>query len=203
MAAFPITRNFIRNIEWTSPVKELTDPRRKMPAPDDVAGIKKKLTDERARLLESFENLARETLLRPFGEEGWSIKDLLAHVAMAEAVNVKFAKLMVSKDVPHQLKELAGDYPELRGEFELDKFNAWMTERWRTKSLEQILAALNAAREDTLSWLDTLAPAQLERNGEHAAWGNLSVKGVFRILVIHDKFHRADIEKRKTQVSAP
>ena len=168
-----------------------------MPAPEDIAGIKKKLTEERAKLLESFANLPRETLLRPFGEEGWSIKDLLAHVAMAEAVNVKFARIMVSKDVPHQLKELAADYPELHGEFELDKFNAWMTERWRVKSFEQIVAALDQARQDTLSWLETLTPAMLERHGVHAAWGDLSVKGVFRILVIHDKFHRADIEKRK------
>ena len=169
-----------------------------MPAPEDTAGIKRKLTDERAKLFESFANLPRETLLRPFGGEGWSIKDLLAHVAMAEAVNVKFAKIMVSKDAPQQLKELAADYPELHGEFELDKFNAWMTERWRAKSLEQVVTALNEARADTLAWLDTLTQAQLERNGEHAAWGNLTVKGVFRILVIHDKFHRADIEKRKT-----
>ncbi|HEX7587166.1 MAG TPA: DinB family protein [Anaerolineae bacterium] len=169
-----------------------------MPAPDDIAGIKKKLVEERAKLLESFANLPQEVLLRPFGEEGWSIKDLLAHLAMAESVNVKFAKIMVVKDVPHQLKELAADYPELQGKFDLDKFNAWMTERWRIKTFEQIAAALNAARADTLVWLDTLAPVQLERNGEHAAWGNLSIKGVFRILVIHDKFHRADIEKRKT-----
>jgi uncharacterized damage-inducible protein DinB len=170
-----------------------------MAAPQDIAGIKMKLTDERAKLFESFANLPGEILLRPFGEDGWSIKDLLAHVAMAESVNVKFAKIMVSKDAPHQLKELAGDYPELHGEFELDKFNALMTERWRAKSFEQIVAALKEAREDTLSWLDTLTPVQLERNGEHAAWGNLTIKGVFRILVLHDKFHRADIEKRKTQ----
>jgi uncharacterized damage-inducible protein DinB len=169
-----------------------------MPAPEDVAGIKNKLTDERAKLFESFMNLPREIQLRPFGEEGWSIKDLLAHVAMAESVNVKFAKIMVSKDAPHQLKELAADFPELHGEFELDKFNAFMTERWRTKSFEEIVAALKQVREDTLSWLETLTPVQLERNGEHAAWGNLTIKGVFRILVLHDKFHRADIEKRKT-----
>jgi uncharacterized damage-inducible protein DinB len=170
-----------------------------MPAPEDVAGIKKKLTDERTKLFEAFANLSGEILLRPFGEEGWSIKDLLAHVAMAEAVNVKFAKIMLAKDAPHQLKELAADYPEMHGEFELDKFNALMTERWRAKSLEEIVADLKQAREDTLSWLDTLTPIQLERNGEHAAWGTLTIMGVFRILVLHDKFHRADIEKRKTQ----
>jgi uncharacterized damage-inducible protein DinB len=168
-----------------------------MAGPDEVAGIKDKLAVERAKLLESFANLPRETMLRPFGEEGWTIKDLLAHLAMAESVNVKFAKMMLTKELPLQLRELAADYPDFPGEFELDKFNAWMTERWRAKSLEQIVAALGQVREETLSWLDTLTHAQLERSGEHAAWGKLSVKGIFRILVLHDRTHRGDILKRK------
>ena len=66
-----------------------------MPAPDDVAGIIAKLNTERAKLLESFANVSREVMLRPFGDGGWSIKDVLAHVAMAESVNVKFARMMV------------------------------------------------------------------------------------------------------------
>jgi len=117
---------------------------------------------------------------------------------MAESVNVKFAKMMLAKDLPQQLRELAADYPDFPGEFELDKFNGWMTERWRPKSLDEVLAALDASRADTLAWLETLSPAQLERSGEHAAWGQLSIKGIFRILVLHDKAHRADIEKRKS-----
>jgi len=169
-----------------------------MAGPDDVAGIKQKLNAERAKLLESFANLPRETMLRPFGDNGWSIKDLLAHVAMAESVNVKFARMMVAKDSPLQLKEFAAEYPDFPGDFELDKFNAWMTERWRAQSLDEVIAAVNQTRAETLVWLETLTPAQLERSGEHAMWGKQSVRGMFRILVIHDKFHRGDIEKRKT-----
>jgi uncharacterized damage-inducible protein DinB len=181
----------------TSNFQHPIPPEEKMPAPEDIAGIKNKLTSERAKLLEAFANLPREVLLKPFGDEGWSIKDLLAHVAMAEAVNVKFAKMMVTRATPVQLKELAADYPDFPGEFELDKFNAWMTARMRAQSLDEILAALAATRADTLAWLDTLTPAQLDRSGAHAVWGDQSVRGMLRILVIHDKFHRADIEKRK------
>jgi uncharacterized damage-inducible protein DinB len=168
-----------------------------MPVSDDMANLKEKLTTERAKLFESFANVPRETMLCPFGDGGWSIKDILAHIAMAESVNVRFAKMMVSKDAPVQLQEFAAEFPEFPGDFEIDKFNAWMTGRWRAKSLEEILGALKEAREDTLAWLDTLAPTQLERSGEHAVWGKQSIKGMFRILVIHDKFHRGDIEKRK------
>jgi uncharacterized damage-inducible protein DinB len=167
-----------------------------MPPSDDVVGIKEKLNAERAKLLQSFAGLPREIIERPFAG-GWSIKDVLAHVAMAESVNVAFARRMVEKDSPLQLKEFAADYPDFPGEFELDKFNAWMTERWRKKSLDQVLAALQETRQETLAWLDTLTPEQLERSGEHAVWGNQSVRGMFRILVIHDKFHRGDVQKRK------
>jgi uncharacterized damage-inducible protein DinB len=167
-----------------------------MPVPESVDEIKTKLNTERAKLLAALTNVPRDQMLRPFGEGGWSIKDILAHVAMAETVNVAFAKMMLAKDEPVQLREFAAAYPDFPGEFELDKFNAWMTERWRAKSLEEVLDALNAARAETLAWLDTLTPAQLERTGEHAVWGKQSVRGMLRILVIHDRFHRADIEKR-------
>jgi uncharacterized damage-inducible protein DinB len=168
-----------------------------MPVSEDKVAIKDKLIAERAKLLESIANVPHGVMMHPFGDEGWSIKDVLAHTAMAESVNVKFAKMMVAKDSPLQLREFAAEFPDFPGEFELDRFNAWMTERWRAKSLAEILAALNETRADTLTWLDTLTPAQLERSGEHAVWGKQSVRGMFRILVIHDKFHRGDIEKRK------
>jgi uncharacterized damage-inducible protein DinB len=167
-----------------------------MAGSEDVAGIRAKLNAERAKLLESFANLAREALLRPY-QSGWSIKDVLAHLAMAESVNAKFAKMMVAQESPLQLKEFAAEFPDFPAPFELDKFNAWMTERWRAKSLDEVIAALHETRADTLAWLETLSSAQLERRGEHAVWGDQSVRGMFRILVIHDKFHRGDIEKRK------
>ena len=168
-----------------------------MPASEDKVAIKNKLTAERAKLLESITNVPRDVMLRPYGNEAWSIKDLVAHTAMAEAVNVKFAMMVVAKDSPLQLSEFAAEFPDFPKPFDLDKFNAWMTERWRAKSLEEILIALNETRAGTLAWLDTLTPEQLERSGEHAVWGKQSVRGMFRILVIHDKFHRGDIEKRK------
>ncbi len=168
-----------------------------MASSDDVAGIKSKLNSERAKLLEAFKGLSPDVMTRPL-DGGWSIKEILGHIAMAEGVNTKFAMLMTSKEAPAQLDELAGEYPDYTMPFELDKFNAWMTERWRKKSLIEIIDALHATRAETLAWLDTLTPAQLEKNGEHAMWGNQSVRGMFKILVIHDKFHRADIQKRKS-----
>jgi uncharacterized damage-inducible protein DinB len=167
-----------------------------MPLADNPAAIALKLTAERAKLLDSFAGLPMDVILRPF-EGGWSIKDVLAHVAMGEEVNVAFAKLMVSRDSPVQVHELTRVYPDFPGEFDLDKFNAWMTERWRVRPFDQVLLALDQARASTLRWLETLTAEQFERSGDHAMWGRQTVRGMFRILVIHDRFHRGDIEKRR------
>lgn len=167
-----------------------------MAEPQDVAAIKEKLISERAKLLESFRGLPHEVMTRPFAG-GWCIKDVLAHIAMAEGVNTKFAKLMLAKESPAQLVELVDEYPDYPMPFTLDKFNAWMTERWSKKTLIEIIDALHATRAETLAWLETLTPAQLERKGKHAVWEDQTVRSMFRILVIHDKFHRGDIEKRK------
>ncbi len=166
-----------------------------MPTPQEIAGIRAKLDAERAKLLQSFANLSDALLLRPAGPGGWSIKDLLAHVASSEEMNVKFARRMVTHDAPVQRRALAGAFPDFPGEFELDKFNAWMAERGRAQSWDQVLAALQRVRGETLTWLESLTPAQLERTGEHAVWGKQSVYAMLRILVIHDRLHRVDIEK--------
>lgn len=167
-----------------------------MPALANIAGVKEKLDAERARLLESFKGLPTEIITRP-AADGWSIKDILAHLANSERVNVKFAQRMVAKNAPVQLDELSADYPDFPLPFTLDKFNAFMTDRLRAQSFVQVMDALHTTRADTLKWLATLTPADLERAGGHAAWGTQTVSGVFRILVIHDKAHRGDIEKRK------
>ncbi len=166
-----------------------------MPTPEEIAGIKTKLDAERAKLLQSFAALPAALFVRPNGPGGWSIRDILAHVASSEEVNVKFARLMVAQDAPVQLAELKHEFPDFPGEFELDKFNAWMTARGRAQSREEVVAALQRVRGETLAWLESLTPADLERTGEHAVWGKQSVYGMLRILVIHDRFHRADIEK--------
>lgn len=168
-----------------------------MPALDDVTAIKTKLNVERSKLLESFANLPAETMHQSFGAGGWSIKDILAHCAFSEAVNIRFARIMLEKDSSVQVQELAADFPDYPGTFELDAFNAWMTRSWRVKSLGEIMMTLNTTRADTLAWLDTLTPGQLDRDGTHAVWGMQTVRGMFRILVVHDRVHRGDIEKRK------
>ncbi len=162
----------------------------------EIETLKNKLTLERAKMLDAVNALSPTERAHPF-LDGWSVNDLLAHVANSEAINVKFAKLMLASDKPVQIEAVAADYPDYKGTFELDRFNAYMTDKLRAQSPEQIMLALQAARTATLAWMDTLTSEQLDRTGTHAAWGDQTVRGMLKILVLHDKMHAMDILKRK------
>ena len=162
-----------------------------------MAQIRAKLESERAQLSEIVTGMSREELLEPHAS-GWSAKDLLAHLTIAEGLNVKFARAMIALDQPRQLEIVRSDFPDYpHAHFVLDEFNAYMTDKLRVHSLDFVLAELARVRGETLRWLESLSEEQLDRRGLHAAWGEQTVRGVFRILAIHDKLHRDDLAKRK------
>ncbi len=154
--------------------------------------LKNKLALERGKLLDAVNALSLTERAEPL-LDGWAVNDLLAHLAHSEAVNVKFAKLMLARDMPVQLQEVAADFPDYTGPFELDRFNAYMTDKLRARGFDKIVQELNDTRAATLAWMDTLTTEQLERRGVHAAWGDQTVRGMLKILMLHDKMHTQDI----------
>lgn len=161
------------------------------------AQIKAKLESERARLNQVTAEMSREELLEPHAS-GWSAKDLLAHLVIAEELNVKFARAFVELDNPKQLKIFRADFPDYPHEqFTFDEFNAYMTDKLRAQTLDLVLSEIVRVRGETLAWLDTLREEQLERRGLHAVWGETTARGMFRILALHDKMHREDLVKRQ------
>ncbi len=162
----------------------------------EIETLKQKLDAARVKLWEAVQPLSPEELSRSRVGD-WSVKDMLAHIAFAEELNVKFAKLMLAQERPVQLEAMAQDYPDYARPFSLDDFNAYMMEKLRAHSLEQILSGLRETRAATLAWMDTLTPEQLERGGQHAAWGDATVRGMLKILALHEKMHTQDILKSK------
>jgi hypothetical protein len=163
----------------------------------EIQTLEHKLRLERDKLLDVIKTFPPEVWLHT-APDGWSVKDILSHVAHAEQVNVKFARLMLEQDNPKQVRAVASDYPDYAGEFELDRFNAYMAEKLREQSAEGVLQSLNETRRATHLWLDTLVPEQLERKGWHAAWGELTVRGMIKILFLHDKAHAQELARRSS-----
>ena len=165
--------------------------------PSEIETLKQKLGVERARLWNAVEQISPAGL-EAAGEGGWSIKDILGHVAFAEEIKCKFARLMLAQDRPVQLRVMAQDFPDYPGPFSLDDFNAFMHARLTTQSSVQVLDRLRETRATTLAWMDTLSPEQLQRGGQHAAWGDQNIRGMIRILALHDKTHTLEVLKRVT-----
>lgn len=183
---FDGVRKSIFELRWYNPCMALSP---------EIATLRNKLVYERSKLLVALETLTPAELLHA-DDGGWSVKDILAHVTHAEKLNVKFTRLMVQGDKPIQLVAFRAEYPDYEGAFDLDRFNAFMYARLRDEPLDAVLGALTAVRAETLAWMDTLMPDALDLTGEHAAWGPQSVRGMLKILMLHDKMHTQQIMKR-------
>jgi DinB superfamily len=170
-----------------------------MSANDEVKVLLHKLNTARAALLAGIRRVDDAGFSRA-ADGGWSAKDIVAHVAAAEELNVNFAKLMVSQDRPVQLQAFGSDYPDFSGPFSLDAFNAYLTRKLRAKSLDEVLTGLDEIHARTCAWAETLTPDQLERRGEHAVWGDKTIRDMLRILALHDKLHTNDILRCANQV---
>jgi uncharacterized damage-inducible protein DinB len=192
-----IVRTDARTKKWRARKMEFCLYNRRMSQIPEIASPKNKLVLERGKLLDAVAAFSRAELEQPL-PGGWSVQDILAHVANSETLNVKFAKLMLASDKPVQFEAVAADYPDYTGPFELDRFNAYMTDKLRAQSLDQVLQTLKETRDATLTWMDILTLEQLERRGQHAVWGEQSVRAMLKILMLHDKMHTQDIIKRKS-----
>lgn len=162
----------------------------------EIESLRNKLLLERGKLLDAVNALSLTERATPF-LDGWSVNDLLAHLANAEALNVKFTKLMLAGDKPVQVQALASDFPDYTGPFELDRFNAYMSDKLRARAPAAIVQELIETRAATMEWIDTLSPEQLDFAGTHAAWGDQTVRAMLKILILHDKMHTQDILKSK------
>ncbi len=161
----------------------------------EIETLRKKMEAERAKLLSMIGTLREDELFqRP--EDGWSIKDMVAHIANAETVNVEFIRRMLEQDHPIQLTTVADDYPDFEGAFELDRYNAYIHAKRQDWSWAEAMAALERARRETLELIETLRASDLDRGGVHAVWGEQTVGSMLKILMLHDKMHGLEIGKR-------
>jgi hypothetical protein len=72
----------------------------------------------------------------------------------------------------------------------------WVDDRqYRRCDLAESLAAFGARREDTLRFLDSLAPDQWERGADHPARGHVTVRRVVHSLAGHDVEHLNQIAR--------
>jgi uncharacterized damage-inducible protein DinB len=126
--------------------------------------ISPKMQATREELLTLIEGLDEAILTWCPPQGGWSIRDNLAHLADAERAHRRFVVAV-----------LQGRPTRLEG-FDLDRWNQEHVARRANQSVSDILDALRAERQETLALVVALPPDVWDRQGDHPALGQVSIK---------------------------
>lgn len=153
---------------------------------DDLAA---KLIEERAALLATLDHRSdQQAEHRPpdqDGENGWSVKEQLAHLASMEVTYRAWCERAVREENPDLD---AGTTP--------DPIDVSLSEAQQTP-LAVLIGQLQAQREVTLRFISRLSPEQYDRRSHNRTFGELTVLQWLRSYYRHDRMHTAQIEGRR------
>lgn len=147
-----------------------------------VSALVARLEKGRQKTRETFSRLTPEQWQQPLYTEPnvWTPRDLLAHFLSAE-----LHLLPLCQDIA------AGGKGAPDG-FDVDGFNAQEQQRLAACSIEELSGQLDAARQKTLDWIQTLNDEQLDHAGNHPALGEVTLETLILSIYGHQLFHIRD-----------
>jgi hypothetical protein len=163
----------------------------KLTKPELTAAIE----TDRARLEDALARFADTQKMEPLLENGWSIKDLMAHVATWERVG--FDIVQAARD-GEPLKDYVSKVFE-----SIDNFNAQTYEKNKDKSLRDIESEFKAAYKDFTALIEPLDDAFIASNLPFEGVENLSVQVIITANTYHHyREHAEECEKLSGKVSS-
>ncbi len=120
-------------------------------------------------------------LLEPT-DQGWSARDVIAHLLDAEGV-------AFVQRITHILDE---ERPAIRP---IDPPARLKAMRYARRSAASLVEELARKRAQHLDWLSTLTPQQLRRVGDHQEAGEISAGNIVHSWACHDLLHLQQIAK--------
>jgi hypothetical protein len=143
-----------------------------------------KLEKGRQKTFEILNALTPEQWQKPlYHEPTWQIRQLLAHFVSAERQLLALAQ------------DVAGGGQGVAPEFEIDRFNADEQNRLEGQSPPILLDLLDQARQQTIEWVRTLGPDQLDKIGRHPVLGEVNVETMIMAIYGHQLFHMRDLSR--------
>jgi uncharacterized damage-inducible protein DinB len=151
----------------------------------DIQELLAKLDEERAELLATLDGMSEDAAeFRPpdrtHGEEGWSVKEQLAHLAEMETTYRAWVNRAVVESNPDLATGTVRDPV------------TYSLEAAERVPLAAHRAELEEQRARTLAVLDTLSLEEFDRTAR-SSFGELSVLQFLRSFYRHDRMHRAQI----------
>ncbi len=116
---------------------------------------------------------------RPTPNEGWTVKDTLAHLCTIEQ-RLRGQIDCILQGTPFPTEDI-------------DSFNARMVRERRQRTVPQLRSELDQERTTTLALLEGLKAADLEKAADHPRRGRINPEMVFRTVPDHVRRHTEDI----------
>lgn len=148
----------------------------------DLRGaLREDLTSAHRALRALLDTVTDSAWALPTPNEGWTVKDTLAHLCMGETGNMLIARRI-----------LDGEGKAVEG-FDLNRWNQRQVEKRRDKTPDELWQELDTARAETLTALAGLTEEQLQMRGQRTTGEETTVEGVFRQIARHERLHADDI----------
>lgn len=161
-----------------------------MATAEQIRELNEKNAQERAALLALLDGMSEEGAeTRPpegDGEDGWSVKEQLSHLAQMEVSYRAWVQ-----------RAIAEDRPNIATGTQTDPV-AFPLDRAHEATVAEHAAELVSQRERTQSVIAGIAPEQYERTASSPAFGELTVMQWLRSYYRHDRMHQAQIEGRES-----
>ena len=145
-----------------------------------------KMQEERAALLAALADVDEEQAeVQPpegEGEEGWSVKEQLTHLAGMDRSYRQWVIRALTEDRPDTSD---GNTPNMPLDIPQEEAHS--------ANIDALVAQMNAERAETVELARTINPEQYERTAVVPAFGELTVMQWLRSYYRHDRMHRAQI----------
>ncbi|MCC7361686.1 MAG: DinB family protein [Anaerolineales bacterium] len=147
--------------------------------------IRKRLADEGAKSAAFFRGLTPEQFAQQVYTTGpqWRVRDVLAHFVSAERTFIYYGR---------DILQGGGGAPD---DFVIDEFNLTQMAEYLEANTDQLIAQFEAARADTLAFVDRLSDADLQRVGRHPWFGRVPIEYMSKLIYRHNMLHERDVRR--------
>ncbi len=144
--------------------------------------LRQGLVDAQGTLAAVLERLGPSDWSRRSPNEGWTIRELLAHLSTAERGFVSVIRRLAAGEggVPDDFDRDRWNASQLRKQAEVDERGLWQQ--------------LVAAHEQLLDLLERMDDDAFERRGRLSSGEDGSVEDAFRLIARHMRDHTTDVE---------
>ncbi len=147
--------------------------------------IRKRMQDEGQKSAAYFRTLSAAQFGQQVYTTGprWRVRDVLAHFVSAERMFIFYGR------------EILAGGPGAPDDFIIDEFNLTQMAEFTEASTDSLLEQFEAARANTLAFLDSMADADLDRVGRHPWFGRVPVENMCKLIYRHNMLHERDARR--------